>query len=108
MFLLLGCFPLLIDGLPFVLVFFNPDLYSFNRYMTIEQRYTYVALNKCKNQNSKQVLLRHILRVAATSQNPLLVIYHICVSLLFFTMIQTSGFLGRIVFHVVFLLSSKK
>ena len=37
------CFPLIVDVFPSVLVC-NPDLFSLNRFMTFEQRYTTVAL----------------------------------------------------------------
>ena len=41
-FLLFRCFLLIVDVFPSVLVC-NPDLFSFNRFLTFEQRYTTVA-----------------------------------------------------------------
>ena len=42
MFLLFRCFPLIVDVFPSILVC-NPILFSLNRFMTFEQRYTTVA-----------------------------------------------------------------
>ena len=62
LFLLFRCFPLIVDVFTSVLVG-NPDLFSLNRFMTFEQRYTTVAFiyrddNTLPAHTSKQLNLQ--------------------------------------------------